>query len=431
MRFTRCGPLVAALILLIGMAGCAAREPATPAPAPLVESEPQSLGAAPSQTPAALPPPAGPITLTVWHRWPAEEAETLRAILDDYQKSRPGLNVALAYQQDMPGAPAANSRPDVLILPSDLIAESAAAGLIAPLDAYVDAGWLEENYSAPAVETLRCQGRLWGLPLHAQTLTFFYNQSLISDAELTAQTSQLLQRAGDYAAAHAGIGYLVYPALDAYFAAPWFYGAGAWYGREDGTVGLDTPAGQQAAAFIASLRPIMPADVDYAKADALFKAGQAAITVNGPWYVDELVKAGVPYGLQIMPIVSSSGQPARPLVTTDGAMLAAGASDPVEAVRLIAYLAGSESQLRLARKHTMTPTNKIAVERARAEGLVVPAHFAQQADLGQAMPPAPVWGAALGPATHLLQALWDGRPPAEALQAAQAEAEKQMKALPK
>jgi maltose-binding protein MalE len=413
-------------LALLGLAGCAAMPPS--GPAPTAETPATAAPANAVASSAALPTAANPITLTVWHRWTEEEAGTLRTILDDYEKSRPGIRVVLAGQPDRAAAKSAGGGADLLILPGDLIAESVAAGQIAPLDAYVDAAWLEENYIPAAVDALRDRGKLWGLPLNVQALTFFYNQKLIADNELVAQTSQLVERARAYAVAHPGVSYLAYPArADAYFAAPWFYGAGAWYGKADGTVGLNTPAGQEAAAFIASLRQIMPADVDYAKADALFKAGRAAITVNGPWYVSELEKAGIAYGLQIMPIVSSSRQPARPLATADGAMLAAGAAQPVEAVRLIAYLAGSESELRLARKHRMTPANKIAAARAKDEGLNVVAHFAQQAMLAQAMPAATLWGATLAPVTNLLQALWDGKPPAEALPPAQTEAENLMR----
>lgn len=410
--------IISIFLALLGLTGCAASPPA--AVTPTVAA---SVAAA---APAMQPTSAGPITLTVWHRWSEEQAATLRSILDDYEKARPGVRVNLAFQPDRPGAP--EGRPDILILPSDLVAENITAGQIAPLDAYLDAAWLEENYIPAALDSLRQRGKLWGLPLNLQALTFFYNQRLISEAELPAQTSQIVERAGVYAAAHPGVSYLAYPArADAYFAAPWFYGAGAWYGREDGAVGLNTPAGQAAAAFIASLRQIMPADMDLAQADARFKAGQAAITISGSWYVSELEKAGIPYGLQIMPTVSSSRQPAHPLVTTDGALLAASAVQPVEAVRLIAYLAGSESELRLARKHRMTPANTVAVARAKDEGLSVIAHFAQQARLGQAMPATPIWGATLPPVTKMLQELWEGKAPAETLKTAQAEAEALMR----
>lgn len=408
-----------ALSLVAGMMGCAG-------PASLPATAPPEAARLALSPPALSPTPSGPIILSVWHRWPEAQAATVRELLDNYQSSRPNVRVELAYKADLydslQQAKEVGPMPDVIAMPGDRIAEYVAAGVLEPLDIYIDASWLEESFLSPALDALRFQGKLWGLPLHLQTVTFIYNTRLIQDEELSAQTAELLAKARAYQASHAGIWYLVYPARDdMYFAAPWFYGAGAWYVDEKGQVGLNTPAGLEAAAFLASLREIMPPDIDLGKADALFKAGQAAITVNGPWYLPELEAAGIPYALQLMPTVSSSRQPARPLVSVEGLMLGSEPKHVEEAVRLIAYLAGSESELRLARKHGLIPANLLAIQRANEEGLVVIYHFAKQAELGVGMPTTPYLGATYGPVSQLLQALWNGTPPPVALQLAQEE----------
>jgi arabinogalactan oligomer / maltooligosaccharide transport system substrate-binding protein len=309
-------------------------------------------------------------------------------------------------------------------LPGDQIARFVEAGLLSPLDDRVDATWLAETYLPTALDALRLGGSLWGLPLGVQTVTFIYNANLIGDEELSAQTSEILSRAREYQVAHDGIWYLVYPARDdVYFAAPWFYGAGAWYAREDGSVGLDTPAGAAAAAFLSSLREVMPADIDYTRADALFKSGQAAIIVNGSWYLPELEAAGISYGLQIMPVVSSSGQPARPLVSVDGLMLGSTSRYAETAAQVMAYLTNAESELQWARQHDVTPANRLAIQRAGDEGLGLIVHFAKQAELGQALPASPTWGATWAPVQTLLEELWAGEPAQAALEAAQREAE--------
>jgi len=425
--------ILAALLVMVWLVtSCAA--PPEPTAAPATATLAMQIEEAERETPAPTPDQSGPKTLTLWHRWPEGQAATVRTLLDEYQNSRPDVTVEMEYQGDlyaaMEAAKEAGNAPDIVALSGDRITQFVGSDLIAPLDAYIDPIWLEDTYLSTALGALRLSGTLWGLPLDVQTVTFIYNQDIIKDEELSAQTSELLANAREYQAAHDGIWYLVYPAQDdVYFAAPWFYGAGAWYAREDGSVGLNTPAGEEAAAFFTSLREIMPPDIDYTSADALFKAGQAAVIVNGFWYLPELEAAGIPYGLQIMPVVSSSGKPARPLVSVEGLMLSPGLRHVDAAVRVMAYLTNAESELQLARKHNIVPANQMAIERAGDEGMTLITHFAHQAELGEPLPTTPYWTAAWVPVKSLLESLWEGVPAGVALQRAQEESEKNIAQL--
>lgn len=412
---------VIALVLIISLlAGCAG--------APAVTAPTSTPSAAPQSQPLAVPTPAGPVTLTLWHRWPERFAASVRQLLDEFEQAA-GIHVEMTYQaslhEALKEAQAAGQLPNVVAMPGDYLSLAVGNGWLQPAEPLFDPAMLDETYLPAGLEALRYQGHLWGLPLNLHTQTFIYNMDLISEAELSAATAELVPKAQQYQAAHPGVWYLVYPARsDVYFAAAWFYGAGAWYAREDGSVGLSTPEAVSAAEFIASLRQVMPADIDLTKADALFKAGQAAITINGIWYLAELDAAGIRYGLQIMPVVSSSGLPARPLVAADGLMISSQCQRPAEAARLIAYLTNAESALRLARSHSVVPANRLAVQRAGQEGLWVVAHYAHQAELGQPLPATPYWPAVLPAVRDALEAIWAGQPPAETLQAAQTAAEK-------
>lgn len=406
------------LMLVIGLsAGCAAPAVSVPPPSPPPVPQSQAL---------ITPTPAGPLTL--WHRWPERFAASVRQLLDEFARVT-GVQVEMSYQaslyEALREAQAAGQLPDIVAMPGDYLALAVQNGWLQPADPLFDPIMLDETYLQAGLEALRYQGHLWGLPLNLHTQTFIYNLGLISEAELSADTGELVAKAQQYQSAHPGVWYLAYPARDdVYFAAAWFYGAGAWYAREDGRVGLNTPQAVSAAEFIASLREVMPADIDLTKADALFKAGQAAITINGIWYLAELDAAGIRYGLQIMPVVTSSGMPARPLVAADGLMITAQCRRPADAARLIAYLTNAESALRLARNHSTVPTNRLALQRAEQEGLWIVAHYARQAELGQPLPTTPYWPAVLPAVRDALDAVWAGQLPADALQAAQATAEK-------
>jgi maltose-binding protein MalE len=128
-------------------------------------------------------------------------------------------------------------------------------------------------------------------------------------------------------------------------------------------------------------------------------------------------------------VVSASGMPVRPLVAADGLMITSQCQRPAEAARLIAYLTNAENALRLARGHSVVPANRLAIQRAGQEGLWIVAHYARQAELGQPLPATPYWQAVLPAVRDALEAVWEGQPPAEALQSAQAAAEQLIASL--
>ncbi|HIC90437.1 MAG TPA: extracellular solute-binding protein, partial [Anaerolineae bacterium] len=229
--------------------------------------------------------------------------------------------------------------------------------------------------------------------------------------------------------AHPGMYYLVYDAKNnAYFNAPWFYGFGAWYVKEDGSVGLDTPEGLAAAEFFAELRKIMPKEMNYGIAQRLFDEGRAAIVMNGPWAIAEIEAVGINYGMTTLPIISANGKPASPFIGVKILQLTPNAVDRGHAevaLDVMKYYTRASAQVYLAKTNQMIPTAKATVEDPEVQALPSLAGFANQAALAsQPMPSTPFMSVLWNVVPPMLDSIWTGgATPAEAVKTAQEEAE--------
>ena len=401
----------------------------------------QSSPSAPPQgqtSPTALPTePPQPVTLTIWHGWQPEFLANVERVFRDYEAAHPNVRIELVSVPNMGNrvvsAIPGGEKVDILAFDTEWIGRLAEAGLILPIsDHGVSRDFMRDTYIGPAAESMVYKGKVWGFPEALECVTWIYNKALISESEIPNNTDELLVRAKEWNAAHPGKFFFVYPAQnDPYFSGAWWYGAGAYFVKEDGSVGLESEAGLKAAQFIAQLPAIMPQPVDYVAATALFKEGKAAIIQNGPWFLSELKAAGVDYGLALIPEFDATGRAGTPFVDGKALMLAANCQRPDLAVDVLKYFTGAEAQAALSKANGTIPTHIAAAASAEVQAIPDIAHFARQAALGVPLPTTPYMSGLWDPVTAALEALWAGAFPEQALQEAQAQALKNVAALKK
>ncbi|MBA3533449.1 MAG: extracellular solute-binding protein [Ardenticatenales bacterium] len=211
--------------------------------------------------------------------------------------------------------------------------------------------------------------------------------------------------------------YLVYPARDDdYFSAPWWQGAGVTIIDEEGKTDF-AQRGQAAANFIAALREFMPPMIDYDMASNLFLSGEASIIVNGPWYIAELEKAGIDYGIAPLPVFSATRLPATPFVGVKVLMLTKAAEtrgSGEAAVNIMQYYTRAEAQSKLVEANKMIPAHRQVASTINLETLPEIAAFIDQATVGQPLPNTPFMNAMWEPITAGLECLWEGAEPTDA-----------------
>jgi arabinogalactan oligomer/maltooligosaccharide transport system permease protein len=281
--------------------------------------------------------------ILVWHAYRAAEEQALLTLLDNFNGSQTDYRaeaLALpydAYASKLTAAIPTGHGPDLFLFSQERVAVWARAGLLAPLDA--DAAG---EFPAAAIDALRSEGHIFGLPLSLKCGALYYNRALIPSPP--ADTNALEKLAVQFTdPAHGSYG-LAYEATDFFHHASWLHGYGGHIFSEPGhKPALDSPEAVAALAFVRHLAldlHVIPEEPSGTLVAQLFNSGKAAMVINGPWFAGEI--QGIDYGVVPLPIVSSTGLPAAPLLTVEAALVS-GRSEVLDGARALArYLVSKE-----------------------------------------------------------------------------------------
>ncbi len=271
------------------------------------------------------PGPSDTSVITIWHQSRPNEREFLADEIARFEAAHPGVQVRPLYKETeelrsgFQAAALAGSGPELVYGPSDVLDTFHTMGLIQDLG-----GWLPESERADFVA-----GSLTSLPSRTDParqelvqigdrfcnhLVLVYNRRLVPEPPAT--TDDLVRLAVENTVDEDGDGRidrygLVWNYTEPFFAIPFITGFGGWVFREPETrphvPALDTPAMRDALGFIRDLREVhgvSPANCDYELADSLFKAGRAAMIVNGDWsWSDYLESPELDAAIAVLPIV--------------------------------------------------------------------------------------------------------------------------------
>ena len=410
-------PLVAILLLVMLLAACGNDEqPANQAPANQAGGEPvvqavqggqavaggtgaqatgtDTGGAAAQQapTPTATPEPAGRIVL--WHSWGSGDGDALASILSGFQAKYPQVTVDTLFvaDTDLPKAYAdavlAGTGPDLVLAPTWWLSDFVDLGVVQPLDMSVDQATVDQYWPA-AVDNLRWNGQLYGLPTDFELVSLFVNTALAPNGA-PATTADLLAQAQAAPTQGAGLYNSLYHL---------FWGLPAYGARlfdDSGAVVLDQ--GGDAAGYLAWLRqmgqtPGSYVDTDYGMLLDRFKKGEFAYFVDGPWAIADL-SAALGTNLAVASLPAGPSGPAQPWLHADGVMLNPRTAPEQQRLSLLfaEYLTSAESGSALASQAKRLPANRNAVigDNPLLQG------FMNQAANAQAMSNRPemeqVWG---------------------------------------
>lgn len=221
------------------------------------------------------------------------------------------------------GAPAGEG-PDLIVGAHDWLGQLYGNGLIAPIEASDE---LIADLDPVAVRAFTYDGQLLGLPYSTEAIGVYYNTDLVP--ELPGTWAEMVDLAEQLVADGEVERGLAIPntAGDPYHHMPIFTGFGGYvfgvdaegnYNPED--VGLDSPGGIAAMEEINRLveADVLNAAVDYGVAESLFKEGDLAMWITGPWALGGIREAGVPYAVAPIPPMEETP---RPFVGSQGFMI--------------------------------------------------------------------------------------------------------------
>lgn len=343
-------------------------------------------------TPTPIPPIAGNVIL--WHSWVGADGDALAALLLALKEKYPDLQVDTLFvaYNDLPQSYAeavqAGGGPDLVLTSNWWLGEMVAANVVQPLDELLPSATLSSYWPA-TLDSLRWQGKLYGLPTNFELISLFYNRALIGADQLPTTTDELLAVAR--ANPQQGIG--LYATLyHLYWGFPAF---GAQLLDNGGKVILDQNSG--AADYLTWLDTLHGIngsfiDDDYGMLLDRFKKGEYAFFVDGPWSIAEL-QGALGDNLAVTQLPAGPVGPAQPWLSADGLFLNPRATAEQQRLALVVaqHFTSAESGLLLAERAQRLPANRtVQINNALLQG------FLQQADAAQALPMIPemaeVWG---------------------------------------
>ena len=327
--------------------------------------------------------------LRLWHAYRGNEEKALEAILATW-KGSPVETLAVpydAYATKLAAAIPLGEGPDLYIDSHERLGDYRARRIVAPVGDALEPG----VFSLPALEAVSAEGTVWALPLSQKCLALYLNTDLVKGAPETLEDLAELRGKlpqGTYP--------LAYEIKGAYGLAALFSSFGGRLLDEQDGYGFAGPAAEQTLLLARSLvdQHVIPEDVDGALVTNLFKSGQAAYAVSGPWLAADLGDSSpVKWRVVPLPKVRATGEPMRPLLTVESVMLSPQGAARADARALAKLIAGAEAA-QIRAKLGPTPTARLDVAVGAGDAPVQV--FALQAKSAVPMP-----------SSRAMRAVWD------------------------
>ncbi|WP_432483291.1 sugar ABC transporter substrate-binding protein [Kineococcus esterisolvens] len=313
--------------------------------------------------------------------------------------------------------------PDVLMLDNPDLQQIAATGALAPLGDY---GVTTEGYAEGVVDASTYEGELYGLQPVTNTIALFYNEAIFEEAGLQPPTTwdelrttaQALTQGDQYGVA--------FSAMNS-FEGTWQFLPFMWSngGDERDIATSETEEALQLWVDLVSSGAASKSVVTWGQADVAdqFKAGNAAMMVNGPWNFGSLAEnPDLEYGIVPIPAPTAGTPVVSPFGGETWTVPRTGDEEKqAKAAEFVQCLNSDENMVAAAVGTNTVPTKPELTDEAVAQ---VPAlaSFAEQVpdlrsrtgQLGEEWP-----DAATKIYTAVQNALVGGMTPADALRQAQ------------
>ena len=353
--------------------------------------------------------------LVLWHAYTGAERDALEASATRWNASHPTERLHLvavpydAFADKLTSAIPNGNGPDLFIYAGDRLGDWDGSNLVAPIGYWLDEP-LARRFGDEALRGLRVGDRQFGLPLAVKSLALFYRPDMVPTPPRT--TDELIALRGAMPAAD--VYPLVYASGDLYGHAPWLHGHGAAILDAQGLPTLATPESAAAARFAKALvdQKIVPAEATGTTVTTLFNEGKAAMAISGPWLVGEL-RADVPWKVTRLPVVSSTGKPAAPLLGIEGVLMSTRARDRQRAFAAMLFLTSDDEAAARALAARQVVPNRAAYEVPALANDAVLAAFRDQAEVAVPMPSAPAMRLTWTPYQTALGDILAGRSAAE------------------
>lgn len=301
--------------------------------------------------------------VVLWHSYRLGEKDALISVVDRFNKSQAAIQIDAiqipytALADKISAAIPRGHGPDLFIFAHDRIGDWAKLKAIAPIETRVNDKLLGLFFDA-TVRPLSFRDSLYGLPMAFKSVALFYNTKLVKRPPKT--TKELLEMGERLTDRQKGRYGLAYEVGTPYYHAAWLYGFGGGIFKNK-QIQLARAENADSFAFarslIAAVGGIVPRSASSQVVTHLFNKGQAAMVINGPWFIGEL-KKDLKYKVAPLPTVSNTGLKAKPWLTVEAIIMSAKSKHKNETFKVMTYLTANSQALTRCLKGRQTVANK-------------------------------------------------------------------------
>ena len=259
--------------------------------------------------------------------------------------------------------------PDVLMLDNPDLQQIAKTGALAPLS---DFGLSADGYAKGVVDASTYEGKLYGLQPITNTIGLFYNKDTLAKAGVTPPTTWAELKAAAKKLT-SGNKYGVAFAAPADYEGTWQFLPFMWSNGGD-EKNIATPEVAQALQLWVDLVNDGSASksvVNWTQADVndQFKAGNAAMMVNGPWQFPVLNEdPNLKYDVVPIPVPQAGDTPVAPLGGETWTVPQTGNKERQQkAAKIVECLNTDENQMALGEERQTVPTKTALMDKFAAE----------------------------------------------------------------
>jgi multiple sugar transport system substrate-binding protein len=289
---------------------------------------------------------------TVWQK--ALEACASQAGATISREAVPGATLIQKVLQQA----SSKTLPDLLMLDNPDLQQIAQTGALTPLDTF---GINGDGFAKGVIDASTYQGKLYGLQPITNTIGLFYNKDILSKAGVTPPTTwDELKTAAKKLTS--GSQYGLAFAAPANYEGTWQFLPFMWSNGGD-EKNIATPQTAQALQLWVDLMKagsVSKSALNWTQADVndQFKAGKAAMMVNGPWQFPVLdAETALHYAVVKIP-APAAGQPiVAPLGGETWTVPQTGNKDKqAKAAKVVTCLNSDDNQINLAKQNQTIPT---------------------------------------------------------------------------
>ncbi|MFW9851564.1 MAG: extracellular solute-binding protein [Candidatus Thorarchaeota archaeon] len=268
--------------------------------------------------------------INLWYTY--EGGDVIEEAIEEYELLNPSVKINFIEQPSSGwldkfiSVAQTGNAPDIFLAKGSWFGELAELGYIQSLTNFLSPSE-ETKFLPAAINGLSYINELWGLPLWFDSILLFYNKNLFdinnqsypqenwTDIEFLDAALNLTDRSVNQ------IYGLVWGTISPYMWPAFQYGFDHGPLYQGGSIIVNDSASVSATEYIYNLKYIQRCvkyDDSSSSATQAFITDKGAMLIYGGWYIPELNKLEVNYGVQVLPKISSTNQRITPMVEVKG-----------------------------------------------------------------------------------------------------------------